>query len=357
MSTGDCPHDVSERDMCEGTVGRTRGAPPLNTADAARTRHVPGTVPGACLNRRRGQTRTCLGGHVCEMALGSAPDGLNGQSSQTRLRGLRRRSSDVSGRDTSARISRQRVKRIWCVSSIEVQRRVAADGARRSRAIDGGQTCRARPTRASPARARRRARSPTAARGTPARARATARRRGTTRPGRARTPRRVAGSPVGGGGCLPHRSSPRAATPRRDARDAHRRGARSAGSSPTPSGGGIDADERDPRHPLRRDRGDRERVRPARPTSRSRRTARRRARATRPLRPRAQRARTHAPGRTGRRPAGGRRASAAIAVVGMPREPRVAAAVQVDDRRAARIADVVDAQRETTSVARIPSAR
>jgi hypothetical protein len=45
------------------------------------------------------------------------------------------------------------------------------------------------------------------------------------------------------------------------------------------------------------------------------------------------------------------------AVVGMPREPRVAAAVQVDDRPPGRVADVVDPQRETTSVARIPSAR
>jgi hypothetical protein len=45
------------------------------------------------------------------------------------------------------------------------------------------------------------------------------------------------------------------------------------------------------------------------------------------------------------------------AVVGMPREPRVAAAVQIDDRPPGRVADVVDAQRETTSVARIPSAR
>ena len=44
-------------------------------------------------------------------------------------------------------------------------------------------------------------------------------------------------------------------------------------------------------------------------------------------------------------------------VVGVPGEPRVAAAVQVDDRPAGRIADVVCAQRETTSVACIPSAR
>jgi hypothetical protein len=41
----------------------------------------------------------------------------------------------------------------------------------------------------------------------------------------------------------------------------------------------------------------------------------------------------------------------------MPREPRVAAAVQIDDRPTGRVADVVDAQRETTSVACIPSAR
>jgi hypothetical protein len=45
------------------------------------------------------------------------------------------------------------------------------------------------------------------------------------------------------------------------------------------------------------------------------------------------------------------------AVVGMPREPGVAAAVQVDDRPPGWVADVVDPQRETTSVARIPSAR
>ena len=44
-------------------------------------------------------------------------------------------------------------------------------------------------------------------------------------------------------------------------------------------------------------------------------------------------------------------------VVGMAREARVAAAVQVDDGRPVRVADVVEAQRVTTSVARIPSAR
>ena len=46
------------------------------------------------------------------------------------------------------------------------------------------------------------------------------------------------------------------------------------------------------------------------------------------------------------------------AVVGMAREPGVPAAVQVDDRRAAGIADVVDRQRGvTTRVALMPSAR
>ena len=93
-------------------------------------------------------------------------------------------------------------------------RRSVAFGRRaaKSRRSTAGTPCRPRPTRASPARARRRARSPTAGRGTRARARATGRRAGTTRRGRAHTPRRVAGSPVGGGGCLPHASSPRAAT-------------------------------------------------------------------------------------------------------------------------------------------------
>jgi hypothetical protein len=41
----------------------------------------------------------------------------------------------------------------------------------------------------------------------------------------------------------------------------------------------------------------------------------------------------------------------------MPREPRVATAMQVDHGRAVRVTDVVEAQRVTTSVARIPSAR
>ena len=42
-------------------------------------------------------------------------------------------------------------------------------------------------------------------------------------------------------------------------------------------------------------------------------------------------------------------------IVRVTREPGIAAAVQVDDRRTARVADVVDPQRATTNVVRMPS--
>ena len=212
----------------------------------------------------------------------------------------------------------------------------------------------ARPTRASPARARRPARSPTAGRGTRARARATGRRRGTTRPARAHTPRRVAGSPVGGGGSLPHRSSPRAARRGADARDAHQRAARRAAARDAVRRRHR-ADERDARHAFRRDRGERERVRAARRPADDREPldVERGARAAPPTRAASRRMRGAAAVDREQAHAERRRDR----VVRVTREPRVAAAVQVDDRRASRVADVVDRQRATTSVARMPSAR
>ena len=244
---------------------------------------------------------------------------------------------DVAGRDTSASSSRQRGKRIWCVSSVRCSvasgRRAPPERDRRAH------ICQLEAPRTP--EIRQLAREPHSAMpkrlGTSTRIRVVRQRIAGRR-------RRLPPPPL----------EPERGDPRRDPREAH--------AAAQIDGKLIEAvqrrhrrDERHTTHPLGRDRGNRERVR----------TARRPAdhaepldlqRADEPLRPLAQRARTHR--RT--TPVERQQADAELRcdpVVRMPREPRVAAAVQIDDRRSTRITDVVDAQRETTSVARIPSAR
>ena len=203
-------------------------------------------------------------------------------------------------------MSRQRLNRIWCVPG---SRRSVAFGKRAlvvPRDRRARRPCRSRPTRASPARARRRGRSPTAGRGRRARGRATGRRAGTTRRGPRAYASSLDGSPVGGGGRLPHASSARAAT-RGATRASRIARCTSRESTATPDGGRHRADRAHARDALRRDGRERERVRPARrPADHG--EPLRLDRAQQLLGPRAQRAVPHRRRRSGRRRAAARRA-------------------------------------------------
>ena len=229
--------------------------------------------------------------------------------------------------------SRQRLKSSWCVPVDERAAPRPAAAPRTPRRSAAGTRRRRSPTTASPARARRRARIPTAGRGTRARARATGRRAGTTRPGRAHTPRRTRGRRSAASAASPTARARARRAAARCARAASPRARRAAARARDPTRRHR-ADERDARHALRRDCGERERVRAAGRPADDRRTGRRRARAAvDSAHARSDREATRRPAAVDREQTHAERRR--DRVVGMTREPRVAAAVQVDDRRAA----------------------
>ena len=245
-----------------------------------------------------------------------------------------------SGRAASARMSRQRLKRIWCVPGSS--RSVASGSDAFVVAADrrAGRPCRPRPTRASPARARPRARSPTAGRGT-ASSRASHSppcRNDSTRP--AGTQRPSSGSPGRRRRPLAPRLERAGGDARRERRGRASHAARRAPARRRRSAARHRADERHARDPLGRDRGQRKRVRPARRPADDREPVRLDARQQRP-RPTPGASRAARPARTGRRRAAARRA---------PRRSRRPDAARGASRRrrasrrpgAGRVADVVE---------------
>ena len=238
---------------------------------------------------------------------GGRPAALFRFASQPARGDGRVRGAQAAALTSVARMSRQRLKRSWCVSVDEAQLafgsaplEVAADR-RRAHGVALAPPERHRRAHVGEleapraAEVRELAREPQAAVAERLDAAARVRLVGQRVAGRRRRP-------------PPPRARARARRPAARRARAASPLARRAAARATRSGGGIDADERDARHALRRDRGERERVRAARrpaddaePLDVERADGR--------LRPRAQRRAAHAPARSGRPRAAARRAT------------------------------------------------